>query len=433
MKKEVKVVILGLGNRGKNYGGHLAGLPNVKIVAICDKYQAKIDKVKSAWNVPDEMCFTDEKDLFALGKIGDAMVIATQDRDHYGHAMKALELKYNLMIEKPLSPNIEECLEMEEYARKQGCKVLVCHVLRYAHYYKRIKEIIDSGILGKIVLINHDEDVAYWHFCHSYVRGNWRREEETSPMLLAKCCHDMDLMYWYASSKCKSVQSYGSLSFFKEENAPEGATQTCFDCPHKDTCIYEATYQYVGRDKGLFCHEKKKYKWKPYAFVISEKKEDIINALKNDERGKLWSRCVFKCDNDVVDCQTVNMEMENGVKIQLNVNAFNEFDHRHTEIRGSKGILIADDKGSVLKLQLFGKKEKKIIVNYIPVIKGHFGGDQGVIKATVDLINDEIDPNGQYTWIQDTIESHRIVAAAEISRKEGGRTVNMSEIPDIKC
>ena len=125
--------------------------------------------------------------------------------------------------------------------------------------------------------------------------------------------------------------------------------------------------------------------------------------------------------------------MENGVKIQLNVNAFNEFDHRHTEIRGSKGILIADDKGSVLKLQLFGKKEKKIIVNYIPVIKGHFGGDQGVIKATVDLINDEIDPNGQYTWIQDTIESHRIVAAAEISRKEGGRTVNMSEIPDIKC
>ena len=139
--KEVKVVILGLGNRGKNYGGHLANTPGVKIVAICDKYQEKIDKVKKAWGVPDEMCFTDEEKFFGLGKVADTMVIATQDKDHYGHAMKALALKYNLMIEKPLSPNINECLEMEEFARKQGCKVLVCHVLRYAHYYKRIKEL----------------------------------------------------------------------------------------------------------------------------------------------------------------------------------------------------------------------------------------------------------------------------------------------------
>ena len=121
----------------------------------------------------------------------------------------------------------------------------------------KIKEIIDSGILGKIVLINHDEDVAYWHYCHSYVRGNWRREEETSPLLLAKCCHDMDLMYWYAGSKCKSVSSYGNLSYFTKENAPEGATERCFDCPHKDTCNFEATYQYVGRKKKLFGWEKK--------------------------------------------------------------------------------------------------------------------------------------------------------------------------------
>ncbi len=430
--KEVKVVILGLGNRGKNYGGHLANTPGVKIVAICDKYQEKIDKVKKAWGVPDEMCFTDEEKFFGLGKVADTMVIATQDKDHYGHAMKALKLKYNLMIEKPLSPDINQCLEMEEYARKQGCKVLVCHVLRYAHYYKRIKEIIDSGILGKIVLINHDEDVAYWHFCHSYVRGNWRREEDTSPLLLAKCCHDMDLMYWYAGAKAKSVSSYGSLNYFKPGNEPEGATDTCFDCPHKDTCNFEATYQYVGRKKKFFGREPKKYKWKPYAFCISNDPNDIIDKLKNDEKGKLWSRCVFKCDNDVVDCQTVNMEMENGVQVQLNVNAFNEHDHRHTEIRGSKGILIADDSGSVLRLQLFGKKEKKIVVNLIPVIKGHFGGDQGVIAATIDLVRGDLDPNGQYTWIQDTIESHRIVTAAEMSRRDGGRKVELSEVPDIK-
>ena len=429
--KEVKVAIIGLGNRGHNYGGHLNGIENCTVVSICDKYQEKIDKVKGKWNVPDERCFTDEEKFFAQGKIADVMVIATQDKDHYGHAMKALSLGYNLMLEKPVSPSIEECIELEAYARKQNCKILVCHVLRYAHYYRKIKEIIDSGILGKIMLIQHDEDVAFWHYCHSYVRGNWRREEETSPMLLAKCCHDMDLIYWYANSKAKSVSSYGGLRFYKSENKPEGAADNCFDCKYKDTCKFEAELQYIGRKKW-YVRTKKQYKWSPYAFCISKDPKVILDKLKNDPKGKLWSRCVFSCDNDVVDCQTVNMEMENGILVQMNVNAFNDYDHRHIEIHGTNGILVADDSGSVLRLKLFGQKEKKIIVNYIPVIRGHFGGDQGLTKATVDLLNDKLDPNGQYTWIEDSIESHRIVTAAEISRHENGRLVMMSEIPDKK-
>ena len=421
------VAVLGLGNRGKNYGGHLNKLDGVKIVSICDKYQAKIDKVKSAWKVPDDKCFTDEDKFFAQGKIADVMVIATQDRDHYGHAIKALNLGYNLLLEKPVSPDIKECLEIEKLAREKGLKVLVCHVLRYANYYRRIKQIIDSGVLGKIKLIKHDEHVSWWHFCHSYVRGNWRREEETTPMLLAKCCHDMDLLYWFAGAKCKSLSSYGELSYFTKANAPRGATATCFDCPHKDTCIFECEYQYIGR--GL---KRNKFPWGTYAFCTTGKKKDVAEALRNGERGKLWSRCVFGCDNDVVDCQIVNMEMENGVKIVMTANAFNEKDHRHTEIRGTKGELIADDTGSVIQLKLFDKKPKKIIVNIIPVIKGHYGGDQGITKSTADMLAGKLDPNGQYTWIKDTIESHRIVTAAEISRKNGGRKVDMTEIPDIE-
>ena len=154
--------------------------------------------------------------------------------------------------------------------------------------------------------------------------------------------------------------------------------------------------------------------------------------MKNGERGKLWSRCVFGCDNDVVDCQTVNMEMENGVKIVMTANAFNEKDHRHTEIRGTKGELIADDTGSVIELRLFDKGKRKIVVNIIPVIKGHYGGDEGITKATADLTRGKLDPNGQYTWISDTVESHRIVAAAELSRHRGGEKIDMSEIPDIE-
>ena len=302
----IKIAVIGLGSRGKNYGTHFAKRNDAQIVAVCDKYKEKIDKVKNLWKVPDEMCFTDEKDFFALGKVADCMLIATQDRDHYAHAMKALELGYDVLDEKPLSPNIEECLEIEEFARKQGRKVLVCHVLRYANYYRKIKELIDGGVLGEIQLIKHDENISYWHFCHSYVRGNWRSESETSPMLLAKCCHDMDLMYWFTGSKCKSLSSYGSLSFFNKEHKPKDATDNCFDCPRRMTCNFEVEHQYLGRKKFIG-RGKKKFLWGTYAFCTSSKKKDILHALKTDEKAKRWARCVFACDNDVVDLSLIHI------------------------------------------------------------------------------------------------------------------------------
>ena len=224
----LKAAVLGLGSRGRNYGSHLAKTDGVKIVSVCDKYQAKIDNVKAKWGVPENACFTDEKDFFAQGKVADVMVIATQDRDHYGHAMKALDLGYNLLLEKPVSPDIAECLAIEKKARDKGLKVLVCHVLRYSNYYKRIHDILASGVLGDIMLIKHDEHIAYWHFAHSYVRGNWRREEETSPMLLARCCHDLDFLYCSRGSKGKTVSCGGGFYHFKRETAPGGGADPCF-------------------------------------------------------------------------------------------------------------------------------------------------------------------------------------------------------------
>ena len=196
------------------------------------------------------------------------------------------------------------------------------------------------------------------------------------------------------------------------------------------TCNFEVEHQYLGRKRALG-RGKKKFLWGTYAFSTSSKKKDVLNALKNDERAKQWARCVFACDNDVADCQSVNMQMDNGINVVMTANAFNEQDYRHTEIRGSKGIIIADDRGSVIRLKLFGKKEKKIIVNIIPVIKGHYGGDEGIVKATVGMLTGNSAPDMQYTWIADTIESHRIVTAAEMSRLSGGKTVDMKDIPDI--
>lgn len=426
----IKVAVLGLGSRGKNYGGHLAKMKNIAIVSVCDKFQNKIDKVKTAWNVPDSGCFTSDEEFFAQGKVADAIIIATQDRDHYGHAMKALELGYNIIMEKPVSPFIGECLEIERTAREKGLKVLVCHVLRYAPYYRRVKEMIDSGVLGDIITIKHDENISYWHFAHSYVRGNWRREEETSPMLLAKCCHDMDILHWYTGSKFKKLNSYGDLRYFKAENAPEGSAAACKDCKYHDTCMYDAFYQYIGRRKGIL--RKKKFPWGTYAFSQSKSRADIAKSLVEGEKGKLFGRCVYRCDNDVVDNQTVNIEFENGVKCTMTVTAFNEKNHRHTEIRGTKGELIADDSHSILEFIPFDGRKRRIRVNLIPVVRGHYGGDQGLMKAAVAMLENKSDPDIQYTWISDTVESHRIVTAAELSRKEGGRLVTADEIPDIK-
>jgi Predicted dehydrogenases and related proteins len=367
--------------------------------------------------------------FFRKGKLADVLVIATQDRDHYGHAMRALKLGYDVLLEKPVSPNVNECIEIAKYAAENGRKVLVCHVLRYAPYYRRIKEIIESGQLGEVVEIRHSENISYWHFSHSYVRGNWRSEAETSPMLLAKCCHDMDLLFWYAGSKFQSLSSYGELKFFKEENAPAGAAKRCADCKLNKTCIYDADYQYVGRRRFLL--NKRKFPWGSYAFSMSNKKADVKRALREGEKGRLYGRCVFASDNDVVDNQTVTMLMQNGVKCQFSVNAFNENNHRHTEIRGTMGELYADDSGSVLKLRLFDKAMKKIRVNVISMVKGHAGGDAGIIRAVMAMYNGETHDE-QYTWISDTVESHRIVAAAELSRHEHGRTVYTAEIPDLK-
>ncbi|NCA66689.1 MAG: Gfo/Idh/MocA family oxidoreductase [Clostridia bacterium] len=425
----MKVSIIGLGSRGKNYGTHLSKMQDVQIVAVCDKYRNKVDIVGKMWGVAENMRFTDENEFFALGKVADVMVIATQDRDHYSHSKKALELGYNLLVEKPLSPIIEECLELEKLARVKGLKVLVCHVLRYAPYYRKIKEIIASGILGEVKEIRHSENISYWHYTHSYVRGNWRREDTTSPLLLAKCCHDADLLYWFTGSKCKSLSSYGSQSYFNHANAPEGAAQNCFDCKLRTTCLFEAEYQYCGR-KTLIGRTKPKFPWGTYAFCQSADKKDILAALKTGERGKEFARCVFHCDNNVVDRQTVMMEMQNGIICTLTVDAFNDKNHRHTEIRGSKGMLIADDSHSVLTLKLFDKAAKRITVNPLAVLKGHYGGDQGIVKAVYNILNVDGDYPG-YTWIKDTVESHRIVAAAELSRAKNGEKVDMQTIPDI--
>ena len=219
MSKKIKIAFAGLGGRGNCYAEHLANMSDkVELVAAADIDAEKLQIFSDKYGIPENMRFNSAEEMLERERLADVMVIATMDRQHYGHAIPALNKGYHLLLEKPISPSYSECLEIADTANKLGLKVLVCHVLRYTPFYNKIKEIIDSGVIGKVKAIQGIEQVGFWHQAHSFVRGNWRDSNETTPMIMQKCCHDLDLIQYYVGAKCEKVYSVGDLSFFKKEN-----------------------------------------------------------------------------------------------------------------------------------------------------------------------------------------------------------------------
>ncbi len=404
----LKVAIIGLGNRGRKYAHHFHTL-GAEITAICDINRGMLEYIRAKYSVPADKAFDNEDDFFAAGKLADALVISTQDRDHYRHAMKGMELGYHLLCEKPVSPVLSECEELERVSREKGLKMVVCHVLRYAPYYNKIKEVIDSGAIGEVTAINQTENVGYWHFAHSYVRGNWRREDETGPSILAKCCHDLDLFYYFTGKECTEVFSVGGRRVFLPENRPEGAPERCLNgCPYRNSCPYEVTKLYyrptLKTIPWLIGHVK----------VITGKgrpsKKDIVDALKTSPYG----RCVYACDNDVMENQTVTCKMGD-VNATLTMTAYTARCYRRTHIMGTKGEIIGRDSDGCFKLNVFGERPKKIRVNSGI---GHLGGDRGVVRDFMELMETGV-VTERLSMMDKTIMSHRMAFAAEESRKSG--------------
>lgn len=416
------VAILGLGNRGINYGNILKGRDDAKIVAISDLDAERVSIARETFGCPDVQTFESADALFKAGKLADAIFICTQDRDHYGHTMQALELGYNVLVEKPISPDPQHCLDIEKKAAEKNLKVMVCHVLRYSKFYRKIKEIIDNGTLGQIVTIRHSENVAYWHYIHSYVRGLWRREDQTSPILMAKCCHDMDLLYWWMGCRCKSVSSYGDLVYFNEKNAPSYAPNFCEDCPENLSCPYDARLQYLGRED----HPDPKFPWGTYPVSNVDSPERLKAALHQGNYG----RCVFHSDNNVNDYQFVQMEFENGVHVQFSVEAFSNENYRKTHIFGTEGELFSNDLEETITVQRFGQEKEVIDMSLNDQAAyggGHVGGDAGLIEDVVAYLSGRQVEERNLTRIQDTYESHLMVAASEKSRKSGGKLTLVHE------
>jgi predicted dehydrogenase len=416
-----KLILIGGGNRGNSYTKIGKELEKFELVAIAEPLKNRRDYLASLHGVPEEMCFESWEPLLALGKIADAAIIATMDRDHYAPAMKAIEVGYDILLEKPAAPTFEECKKIEKAAKERGVRVLVCHVLRYNRFFRVLKKLIDDGRVGRIINIEHTEGVGDMHYSHSFVRGKWCKEADSAFMLLAKSCHDIDILQWLIGKECKRVQSFGHLSYFKRENAPAGSTERCYDgCPYIDTCAYSAKKIYVERkDLG---------NWLRGSVTRTHEitdDETLIEALGRTQYGK----CVFKCDNDVVDHQTVNMEFEDDVTVTFTMSAFN-LGGRRIRIMGTQGVLDAFAWDPVITYHnLVTKETETININDAvlgdSILSGHGGGDSGIMNSLYDMLCG----NAKYEDLSNisiSVKNHATVFAAEKSRLEG-RVVDLSE------
>lgn len=406
--KKIKVILIGAGGRGDCYTSYMAKMPEMfEVIAVAEPIDSRRENVKKRHNIPDNMCFTDYKPLLALGKIADLCIVATMDRDHFEPAMMAIDLKYDLLLEKPITPTPEECVKLTENAKKNDVRVVICTVLRYTQVFNHLKSIIDSGRLGDVMAINHEECVGNVHQSHSFVRGNWGNSERSSVMLLQKSCHDIDILQWLLGKKCKKVQSFGTLSYFTEKNAPAGAPERCIDgCPAAETCPYNAVKLYLD-DKGN--------DWFRGAATreMNATDEQVEKAL----RETLYGKCVYKCDNDVVDHQVVNMLFEDDITVTFTMNAFNK-GGRFIHIMGTKGEVRAAISGDepIRVYDFESKSEIEIPYSGVDgVVGGHGGGDEGIVRTLYSYIIGEYNGNAVPT-IDESCYNHLVVFAAEESR-----------------
>lgn len=412
--KTLTAIIIGAGLRGTAYATCMKNLGDkYRVVAVADTSQGRIDRMKQEHNIPDERCYHSWEEILAQPKMADVAVIATMDNMHYEPAMKAIELGYDLLLEKPAAQTPQECVDIVKAATEKGVKVLVCHVLRYTPFFGTIKKLLMQGVIGDVMSVIQVEAVGNLHQSHSYVRGNWHSEADTTPMLLAKCCHDIDIIQWLLDQPCAQVQSFGSLRYFTKENAPEGAPVRCSDgnCPVQDTCPYNCIKLY---------HDDKENKWFRTAAAgkIAQNSQqptdsEVLHALKTTDYGL----CVFHANNDVVDHQVVNMEFKNGATATLTMNAFNK-GGRYIRLFGTKGELYANASDTEIVVYTFDDKQTvRIPVEKVDesISGGHGGGDGGIVYELYDYITGNY--NGyRAANIDISVKNHLIGFAAEKAR-----------------
>ena len=411
----MKLALLGAGQRGSIYAQYAFAELGHQIVAVADIDPGKRDVAARKFSIAPEMVFSDAQSFFAAGKLADALILATMDQDHYGQTMQALELGYDILLEKPISPDPVECLQIQKAAHEHGRKIVVCHVLRYTNFFAAIKQILESGELGRVVTIQHAENVGNFHMAHSFVRGNWRNSALSSPIIMQKSCHDMDILVWLTDSEAKTVSSFGSRTFFRAENAPEGSADRCLDCPVAETCRFDVRKAYLP-----FAGE-----WPAAVVTEDATREGLLKALETSPYG----RCVFRCDNDVCDHQVTIIEFKNGITATFHLSGLTNKMHRTIRIMCEHGEISGDDSDNTLIITHYSPNANyegaQRTVHVESAAGFHGGGDLGL---TVDFLSGlETGGESSRSSIDRSIESHLMAYAAEYSRVTG-QTVDMDTL-----
>lgn len=409
----IKLIIVGAGGRGYDaYGKLIKERDDVMAVAVAEPDEAKRLRFAKEHGIPKDMQFTSWEELFSREKLADGVIIATPDRLHAGPAIAAMEKGYPILLEKPIAPTKEDVQKVVDIANKTKSTVVVGHVLRYTAFFKKLKELIKSGVIGDIVGIEHKENVGFFHFAHSFVRGNWKSSKTSAPSILAKSCHDLDILYWLSGAKCKTLTSFGELTYFKSKNKPEEAADRCINCPEEieSKCPYSAKKIYLTDYVG----------WPVSAISLDLSYEGRIKALKEGQYGK----CVFSSDNDVVDHQIVNMLFENGIKVTFTMTAFSDTITRRIRIFGTLGEIRGEFDNSEIEVIKFADTERiSYKLNSYNAEIGHGGGDKGILEHFLSLIKGETKDNP--TGIEASAHSHFMAFAAEESRLTNGKVITL--------
>jgi len=404
MSKCLKAIVLGAGYRGRAYAEYAKEHPDqLEIVGVADPVQAEVIPAKQYWK--------DWRECLEARPEADIVMITMPDSLHYEPALMALKAGYHLLLEKPISPTEAECREVIETALAAKRLVIIGHVLRYTAYYAHIKALIDSGELGEVVSIAHQESAGFWKVAHSYVRGNWANSKKSSPIILAKCSHDLDLFVWWIGRKCKRVSSFGSIKLFRQENMPKGAACRCVDCPPhiERRCVWSARNMYVEHDE--------------LKYLFADQSDAAMNKLIEETE---YGKCVYQSDNDVPDHQTVTMEFEGGATVSHVMTGFTEKNVRTTRIALTRGEIVGD--GENLDVCRFDGNPVETgvpSVYRIPNRSRHGGGDFNLVQEMIRMLRrNDAEEIRQTT--EEALQSHLICFAAERSRLDGGRIVEIN-------
>ena len=401
--KPVSIVAIGAGNRTSKYLEYVKQHPDrVRLVGVVELNDIRRQSVAERFGLEPSQCYADYHDFFRNPVQADAVMICTPENRHFEPAMLAIEAGCHVLLEKPIAQTLEECQAIGEAARKKGVLVSVCHVLRYHPYFMKVKELVDSGELGHIISINHRTSVGVDRAAHGFVRGIWRSERLSNPMLMSKCCHDIDFLLWLTKTPCRKLTSFGSLRWFKSKNAPEGSAERCIDCRVESRCPFSAVDLYQVRRDWIA------------NFDVPEGKT-IDDVIEDQLREGLYGRCVYHCDNDVVDHQIVSMEMESEVTINFSMDIFTLKDCRETHISLTEGEIDGDE--NRLRVRRFrGAEETVYDFSGLAHQPFHAGADLAIVADFIDAIR--TGRRDLVTSIERSVESHRICFEAERSRKE---------------